>query len=77
MQLSRSCELYPLICSMWVGQIGVMLKQVLDAAIDEDAINDGKNWLNEWSKAIWLRDSKLNEIKENKYNFLGLQYYTS
>lgn len=71
MQLSRSCELYPLICSMWVGHVGVMLKQVLDAAIDEDAIIDGKNWLNEWSKVIQLRESKLHEIKEIN-NFLGI-----
>lgn len=48
-----------------------MLKQVLDAAIDEDAIIDGKNWLNEWSKVIQLRESKLHEIKEIN-NFLGI-----
>ena len=31
-------------------QVGVIFKQILDAAIADEATTDGRKWLNSWSK---------------------------
>ena len=45
-------------------QVGVIFKQILEAAIADEATIDGKQWLNSWSKQ--------NERRKKLEDLLGI-----